>query len=42
MQNGRVPAVDVHFPLGLEGWTQRVAKRLGLEYTLRPRGRPKT
>jgi putative transposase len=28
-------------PFGAEIWTQRVARRLGLEFTLRPRGRPK-
>jgi putative transposase len=28
-------------PFGSEAWTQRIAKRLGLEYTLRPRGRPR-
>ena len=28
-------------PYGSAGWQQRVAKRLGLEFTLRPRGRPK-
>jgi len=28
-------------PCGGEFWVQRVAKRLGLESTLRPRGRPK-
>ena len=27
-------------PLGGEQWQQRIAKRLGLESTLRPRGRP--
>ena len=27
-------------PLGGEQWHQRIAKRLGLESTLRPRGRP--
>jgi len=29
-------------PFGSEGWVARIAKRLGLESTLRPRGRPKT
>ncbi len=29
-------------PYGNERWTERVAKRLGLESSLRPRGRPKT
>jgi putative transposase len=28
-------------PFGSASWQQRTAKRLGLEYTLRPRGRPK-
>lgn len=28
-------------PLGDERWTNRIVKRLGLESTLRPRGRPK-
>jgi putative transposase len=28
-------------PFGSEDWQKRIAKRLGLEYTLRPRGRPK-
>jgi putative transposase len=28
-------------PYGSASWQQRAAKRLGLEYTLRPRGRPK-
>jgi REP-associated tyrosine transposase len=28
-------------PYGSEGWTRRTAARLGLEYTLRHRGRPK-
>jgi len=28
-------------PYGSEAWQRRIAKRLGLEYTLRPRGRPK-
>ena len=27
-------------PLGGEQWQHRIAKRLGLESTLRPRGRP--
>ena len=27
-------------PFGAEEWTRRVARRLGLEHTLRPRGRP--
>jgi putative transposase len=29
-------------PFGSEGWVARIAKRLGLETTLRPRGRPKS
>jgi putative transposase len=28
-------------PFGEEEWVQRTAKRLGLEFTLRPRGRPR-
>jgi putative transposase len=28
-------------PLGDEPWVAAMAKRLGLEFTLRPRGRPK-
>jgi len=28
-------------PFGSEAWTKRLAKRLGLEHTLHPRGRPK-
>ena len=28
-------------PFGSERWTERMAKRLGLESTLRPRGRPR-
>jgi hypothetical protein len=28
-------------PYGSAAWTQRTARRLGLEYTLRPRGWPK-
>jgi hypothetical protein len=28
-------------PFGSENWTRRLAKRLGLEFTLRPRGRPR-
>jgi putative transposase len=28
-------------PLGSEAWQKRMVRRLGLEYTLRPRGRPK-
>ena len=33
-------AVERCSPFGEEGWTERTAKRLGLESTLRPRGRP--
>jgi putative transposase len=29
-------------PFGNERWTRRIAERLGLESTLRPRGRPRT
>jgi putative transposase len=29
-------------PYGTEDWSQEAAARLGLEFTLRPRGRPKT
>jgi putative transposase len=28
-------------PFGESGWTKRIVKRLGLEVTIRPRGRPK-
>ncbi len=28
-------------PFGDEAWTARTAARLGLEYTVNPRGRPK-
>jgi len=28
-------------PLGGDAWTTEMAERLGLEYTLNPRGRPK-
>jgi hypothetical protein len=28
-------------PLGTDGWKARIAVRLGLEITLRPRGRPR-
>jgi putative transposase len=28
-------------PFGSESWTKRAARRLGLESTLRPRGRPR-
>jgi hypothetical protein len=28
-------------PYGSAAWTQRTARRLGVEYTLRPRGQPK-
>jgi len=27
-------------PLGSQRWVDRIARELGLEYTLRPRGRP--
>jgi putative transposase len=27
-------------PLGSDGWTQATARRMGLQYTLNPRGRP--
>ena len=35
-------SVQRGMPFGDEGWTQRAVRRLGLESTLRPRGRPKT
>ena len=28
-------------PLGAEAWTRRIARRVGLEFTLRPPGRPR-
>jgi len=28
-------------PFGAEGWVQRIARRFGMDSTLRPRGRPK-
>ena len=28
-------------PLGEEGWVRRIARRFGMESTMRPRGRPK-
>jgi putative transposase len=28
-------------PFGAERWQKQIARRLGLQYTLRPRGRPK-
>lgn len=34
-------SIDRGAPIGDEHWKQRVAKRLGLESSLRPRGRPK-
>jgi len=34
-------AVQRHSPFGDENWTRQTAKRLGLLWTLRPRGRPK-
>lgn len=33
--------VNRGMPYGEPGWTGRTAKRLGLEFTLRPRGRPR-
>jgi putative transposase len=35
-------SVQRGMPLGDPGWTQRMVRKLGLESTLRPRGRPKT
>ena len=34
-------SVERSQPFGSEGWTKRIARQLGLESTLRPRGRPK-
>ncbi len=34
-------SIDRGAPYGTDRWNQRVAKRLGLESSLRPRGRPK-
>jgi putative transposase len=34
-------AVSRGQPFGDDSWQQRTAKRLGLEYTLHPRGRPR-
>ncbi|HEV3084173.1 MAG TPA: transposase [Gemmataceae bacterium] len=34
-------AIERGQPFGAEAWSQRIAKRLGLESTLRPRGRPR-
>ena len=34
-------AVNRGTPFGSEAWQERIAGRLGLQYTLRPRGRPK-
>jgi putative transposase len=34
-------AVNRGTPFGSDAWQERIARRLGLEYTLRPRGRPK-
>ena len=34
-------SVQRNQPFGSAHWTQRTAKRLGLEHTLRPRGRPR-
>jgi len=28
-------------PLGSDAWTRRIADRLGLQFTLNPRGRPR-
>jgi putative transposase len=28
-------------PFGSETWTKRVARQLGVEFTMRPRGRPR-
>jgi putative transposase len=33
--------VNLGQPFGSEGWVQRTARKLGLESTLRPRGRPR-
>jgi len=33
-------SVNRGMPFGTEGWTRRMAERLGLEASLRPRGRP--
>ena len=35
-------AVTRGTPFGSEAWQERIARRLGLQYTLRPRGRPKS
>lgn len=35
------PSVQRGSPLGDEAWSQRTVRRLGLESTIRPRGRPK-
>jgi len=34
-------SIDRDRPLGSDAWTRRTAQRLGLQYTLNPRGRPK-
>jgi len=34
-------SIDRGSPLGQEQWTQQIAETLGLQSTLRPRGRPK-
>ena len=35
------PSIARSQPLGADPWTQRVARRLGLEHTIRPEDRPK-
>jgi putative transposase len=34
-------SLDRDRPLGSDAWTKQMAQRLGLQYTLDPRGRPK-
>jgi putative transposase len=34
-------AIERDRPLGNEAWVRRMAAKLGLEHTLRPRGRPR-
>jgi putative transposase len=34
-------SVERGSPFGSEAWQKRTARRLGLEFTLRPRGRPR-
>jgi putative transposase len=34
-------AVERGRPIGSDAWSERIASRLGLEHTLRPRGRPR-